>query len=218
MNNAYIVNKSYYCTKKVNISQFAIYICRKMTGLFAKKAEDALRVLLVSYPKTWTLRDLAREAGIALGHASKVSKTLIKERLALRDSTRSNLRLMNPSDLLKRWATFNNFVANTTFLEYYTQEEDMSKFLDKFKNNTGKEYAITGLAGALLFAPFVRPTNVHVYVHTEKDAIEWGKMLNLMPIEENGNVKFAIAKSKGIFYGAKEINGVNVVSDIQSVC
>ena len=176
---------------------------------------DVVRVLLVRFPKTWALRDLAKEAGVSLGHASNVSKTLIKERLALRTSARSELKLMNPSDLLKRWATVNNFVANTTFVEYYSKEEDISKFFKKFQGKNGKEYAFTGLAGALLFEPFVRPTNVHIYVKTETDAKEWGNRLDLMPIEENGNVKFAIAKSEGVFYGAKEIIGVKVVSDVQ---
>ena len=36
-----------------------------------------------------------------------------------------------------------------------------------------------------------------------------------MPVEGNGNVKFAIAKSNGVFYGLRDVNGINVVSNIQ---
>jgi len=36
-----------------------------------------------------------------------------------------------------------------------------------------------------------------------------------VPVEKSGNVKFAIAESPGVFYGAKEIDGVRVVSDVQ---
>jgi len=186
-----------------------------MPSLYAKKATDIIRVLLVSYPKTWTLRELAKEASVSLGQTAKISQTLINERLALRASARSGLKLMAPSDLLKRWATTNTFTANTKFIEYYTNEEDVSKFLEKLKGKNGPEYALTGLAGALLIAPFVRPTNVHIYVKTEEDAKAWAGLLGLMPVEENGNVKFAIAKSKGVFYGAKEVDGVKVVSDVQ---
>ena len=186
-----------------------------MSSLYAKKATDIIRVLLVTYPKTWTLRSLAKEASVSLGQAAKTSQTLINERLALRASPRSDLKLMAPRDLLRRWATINTFTANIRFIEYYTNEEDVSKFLEKLKDKNGPEYAITGLAGALLIAPFVRPTNVHIYVKTDDDAKDWAGLLGLMPIEENGNVKFAIAKSKGVFYGAKEVNGVKVVSDVQ---
>ena len=187
----------------------------QLTNLFAKKAADIIRVLLVRYPKTWTMRDLTKESGAALGYTSRVSKTLIRQRLALRASARSELKIMAPQDLLKRWATFSNFVANTTFVEYYSNEEDIGKFLSRFKDRERKEYALTGLAGALLVEPIVRPTNTHIYVKRETDAIEWANELGLMPIEENGNVKFAIAASDGFFYGAQEINGIRVVSDIQ---
>jgi len=187
----------------------------RLTNLFAKKAADIIRVLLVHYPKTWTLRDLARESGASLGYTSRVSKTLIRQRLALRASSRSKLKVMAPEDLLKRWATFSNFVANTTFVEYYSQEEDIGKFLSRFEGRKHPEYALTGLAGALLVEPFVRPTNTHIYVRKRSDAIEWANELGLMPIEENGNVKFAIATSDGIFYGVQEIDGMRIVSDIQ---
>jgi len=36
-----------------------------------------------------------------------------------------------------------------------------------------------------------------------------------MPVESNGNVRFAIARSNGVFYGSRAVNGINVVSNIQ---
>ena len=187
----------------------------RLTNLFAKKAADIIRVLLVHYPKTWTMRDLAKESGASLGYTSRVSKTLIRQRLALRASARSELKVMAPEDLLKRWASFSNFAANTTFIEYYSHEKEIGKFLERFKDMERREYALTGLAGALLVEPFVRPTNTHIYIRNRSDAIEWANELGLMPIEENGNVKFAIAASDGVFYGVQEIDGIRIVSDIQ---
>jgi hypothetical protein len=185
-----------------------------LTNLYSGKAVDVDRVLLVSYPERLNLRDLANKACVSLGQAFNVSKALINERLAIRDSN-NELKLMAPFDLLKRLATVNNFATNTKFIEYYTPEENISKLLEKFKKVRDIEYAFTGLTGALLVAPFVKPTNVHVYVNTEKDAETVANLLGLTPIEENGNVKFAIAKSKGIFFGEKEVDGVKVVSNIQ---
>lgn len=184
-------------------------------NLFVGKASSIVRVLLVNYPRTWKLRDLAKESGVALGWAFKVSKALIRERLAIRESERAELKLMDPFGLLKRWASYNNFVANTRFVEYYTSEEDFSKFFNLFKSKPRPEYAFTVLSGALLVAPFVRPTNAHIYVKSEEDAKKWADQLNLTPIEENGNVKFAVAEDPNIFYGSVIINGVRVVSDIQ---
>lgn len=186
-----------------------------MTNLYSGKAVDVDRVLLVRYPESIDLRGLAAEASVSLGEAFKVSRALIKERLAIRDSSRSGLKLMAPFELLERWASVNNFASNTEFVEYYSGEEEISKFLEKFKSLKSPQHAFTGLTGAMLVEPFVRPTNVHIYVISEEDARKIAEMLDLMPVEENGNVKFAIAKSKGVFYGTQEINGINVVSDIQ---
>lgn len=184
-------------------------------ALFAGRSANILRVLLVSHPKTWDLRSLANEAKTSLSWTSEVAKTLIQERLALRESARSELKLMAPLDLLRRWAAVHNFAANTKFVEYYSKEEDISKFFDQFRGKTGPEYAVTGLAGALLVAPYVRPTNVHVYVKSVEDVKKWAELLGLMPVEDNGNVKFAIAEDAGVFYGSRDVGGLRVVSDVQ---
>ncbi|HMK47102.1 MAG TPA: type IV toxin-antitoxin system AbiEi family antitoxin [Methanocella sp.] len=186
-----------------------------MLNLFSGKSINVIRVLLVRHPKTWILRDLAAEAGVSLGQAYKVSQALIRERMAIRGSARSELKLTDPALLLKRWAAVNNFAACTEFIEFYTQEEEIDEFLKMFKGRDGPEYAFTGLAGALLVSPFVRPTNIHLYV-TDKDAANrWAKQLGIMPIEGSGNVKFAITKDHSIYYGAHEIDGLRVVSNIQ---
>jgi hypothetical protein len=186
-----------------------------MTNLYFGKAVDVGRVLLVRYPEKLNLRTLACESSVSLGEAFKVSKALINERIALRESSRSELKLMAPAELLVRLAKVNNFLSNTRFIEYYTPEEDISKFLKKLKGLHDPEYAITGLAGAMLVAPFVRPTNVHIYVKREDDARNLADKLNLMPVESNGNVRFALARSNGVFYGSRAVNGINVVSNIQ---
>jgi hypothetical protein len=186
-----------------------------MTGLFATKAIDIIRVLLVDYPKRWALRDLSRAARVSLGQASKVSNALIRERLALRASPRAEIILMEPSSLLRRWAAVNNFTAHTRFIDYYSSENDISKVLKKLKKVKSTDYGLTGLAGALLVAPFARPTNVHIYVNMEEDARKLAGSLGLVPVEGSGNVKFALAKGEGVFYGARAVDGVRVVSDVQ---
>jgi len=184
-------------------------------NLFTGKASDLLRVLLVNHPKTWTLRELAKESGVSLGWASKVSEALIRERLAIRDSERAELKLIAPEDLLRRWASFTNFDANNGFIKYYSAEPDMEKFLSSFKGMGGPDYAITGLAGALLAAPLVKPSNTHIYVRSEGDAKAWAQLLGLSPVESDGNVRFAVAADKSTFYGSHAIDGVRIVSDVQ---
>lgn len=186
-----------------------------MTNPYSGKAVDVDRVLLARYPGRLNLRDLAGEACVSPGQAYNVTRALIDERIAIRDSTNNELKLMAPLTLLKRLASTNSFATGTKFLEYYTPEESVSTFLKKFKKISDVEYAFTGLTGAMLVAPFVRPTNVHVYVNYENDPLKIAQSLNIMPIEKDGNVKFAIPKSRGVFYETRKVSGVNVVSDIQ---
>ena len=184
-------------------------------NLFSGKAEDILRVLLVKYPKTWTLREICKEAKVSLRWASVVSRALINERVALRDSSRGGLKVMAPVDLLRRWANYRNFAANTRFLDYYMADDDISILFTRFKNKQGPDYAFTCLAGAVLSAPFVRPMSAHIYVKDEKDAKYWANTVGLKPIEKGGNVKFAIAGASDVFYGSYLIHDTRVVSDVQ---
>lgn len=186
-----------------------------MTHIYSTRAIDIERVLLVQYPHGLDLRTLSKESNVSLGQTYNVSKALIRERLAIRDSLRSKLKLMAPLDLLKKLAVFNNFLGTTQFIEYYTQEEDINKFLEKLKRIDEPDYAITGLTGAMLVAPLVRPTNIHMYVKKAEDIEILANQLNLELVEENGNIKFAIAKSSGIFYGVKKINDIKVISEVQ---
>jgi hypothetical protein len=201
-------------TKASSSSEYGGYL-EGMMNIFQGKAQDILRVLLVRYPKTWTLREICKEAGVSLRWASVVSKALINERMALRDTDRGGLRIMAPEGLLRRWANYRNFAANTRFLDYYMEEDDISALFSRFKGKQGPEYALTCLAGGLLAAPFVRPANAHVYVKNEESAKRWAELLRLQPVEKNGNVKFAIAKGSGVFYGSHPISGTKVVSNVQ---
>lgn len=186
-----------------------------MTNVYSGKAVDVDRVLLVRYPQRLNLRALAKEANVSLGQAFNVSKALIRERMAIRESNDNELKLMTPHDLLTRLATVNNFLSGNEFVEYYTTDEDLLRVLKKFKDVENIDYALTGLAGAMKVAPYVRPSNVHVYVQSEGDAKNIAERIGLVPIENNGNVKFAIPKSTGVFYGMQKVDGINVVSNVQ---
>jgi hypothetical protein len=184
-----------------------------MTNLYFGKAVDVIRVLLVRYPQRMTLRQLAKEAGVSLGHTFNVSKSLINEWVAFRDFNNFEFVLINPSVLLTRWATVHNFAGNTQFIDYYALED--SDFVGKLRQLNTDNYALTGLFAALYVAPWVRTNKAHIYVKTKKDAEKLAKELNLFPIEGVGNVRVAITRSNGVFYGARKIDGIGIVSNVQ---
>jgi hypothetical protein len=133
----------------------------------------------------------------------------------LRERKRGELRLMDPFRLLRRWAAYNDFNSRHGFVYYYTSEQEIERFLDKIKSKKGPRYALTTLVGALQVAPYVRPTNVFLYVRSDKDAEKWAKLLDLRPTERGGNIIFTIPDDPHVFYGSRDIDGISVVSNIQ---
>jgi len=186
-----------------------------MQNFFSPKAVDVDRVLLVSYPKVFKNEELRKESRVSRSRVSEVSQALLHRNLAVHSEGKYRLKLTAPSRLLNEWATIHDFTRTTKFVDYYSPEQDISKFLETLKEVKTIKYALTGLAGALLVAPFVRPTNIHLYVENEKDAEELANLLDLVPVEANGNVKIAMAGSLGslgVFYGAEKRDGIWVVS------
>ncbi|MEM1539220.1 MAG: type IV toxin-antitoxin system AbiEi family antitoxin [Candidatus Bathyarchaeia archaeon] len=194
---------------------------RQVSNIFEVKATRVIRALLTNPAREWTLRGLATEVNISPGYAHAVILTLIQYGYVTR-TTNYKIKITNPTTLLRRWAAYHQYDKVNKFLEYYTFEREIDKFLkelSKLKNH----YALTTLAGAYLIAPHVRPVDVHIYVSNEKDAKTFAEKLNLQPIPRGGNVKFVIPYDEGVFYGQQKVsltpskanNKVSVVSDIQ---
>ena len=207
---------SEYLYITANISQSM----RQVSNIFEVKATRILRALLTNPAREWTIRGLASEVKISPGYAHAVILTLIQYGYVTR-TVNYKIKVTNPTTLLRRWAAYHQYDKVNKFLEYYTFEREIDKFLkelSKLKNH----YALTALVGAYLIAPHVRPVDVHIYVSNEKDAETFAEQLCLQPIPRGGNVKFVIPYDEGVFYGRQEVslssgatNKVNVVSTIQ---
>jgi hypothetical protein len=182
-------------------------------NIFAPKSSRVLRVLLVDSGKDWDERELAQEAGVSSGLAHYVCRTLVDLEYAARNE-RNRIIVVDPLRLLKRWASYNQYDRMNRFLDYFTFEREVDRFVEKFAELDLK-YALCGLVGAWLVAPYVRPVDVHLYVASETAAKETADRLGLNPTPKGGNVKFVLPYDKGVFYGMQSVHGVKVVSNIQ---
>jgi hypothetical protein len=195
---------------------------RQVSNIFETKATRALRALLTSPAKEWTIRGLATEVSISPGYAHAVISTLIQYGYVTRTAN-YRIKITNPTTLLRRWAAYHQYDKMNKFLEYYTFEREIDKFIKELASSRNQNYTLTVLAGAYLIAPHVRPVDIHTYIHSQEDATTLAENLNLQPIPKGGNVKFVIPYDEGVFYGQQKVslspsdtsNKVNVVSDIQ---
>ncbi len=195
---------------------------RLVRNIFEPKATRVLRALLVDPRRGWTIRGLAEEVGISPGYAHAVVSTLIDLGYVAR-TDHYRIRTVNPTVLLRRWAAYHQYDRVNAFLEHYTFEREVDRFIQQLSNISNSNYALTALAGASLIAPHVRPVDVHIYIKKEDEAAKLAKTLSLQPIPKGGNVKFVVPYDEGVFYGQQTANirisnrvgRVSVVSDVQ---
>jgi len=187
-------------------------------NVFSAKSARVLRVLLVNVARDWNERGLAKEADVSRGMAHYVCRSLIELGYLSRNG-RNRLVLVDPLRLLKRWAAYHQYDKMNTFVEYYTLEREVDRFINQLSTASSFSYALTALIGAFLIAP-----HVHMYVHNKEDAAAIAKALNLQPTLRGGNVKFVLPYDEGVFYGQQKasvwtpfrpLRGVNVVSNVQ---
>lgn len=189
---------------------------RPLKSIFAAKSTRALRVLLCNPRKEWFVKDLAKEADISLGQASNIKHRLlefefIEEAVSGKDL---KFRLKNPESLLRKWS--DNYSYRKNKMRNFYSLDDVRAFENKMINYFKKKknpYAFTLTSGASRVAPFLRYNTIFAYVKDDIDRLT--KDLNLKAVTSGPNVSFLEPYDEGVLYGLQEIDGANVVSDIQ---
>jgi len=185
---------------------------RTVRNLFALKSSRISRVLLSKPSKRWTIRQLAFEAEVAIAYTHAIVTTLKEQQYVATENYK--ISLIDPIRLLRRWAASRNYMTENTILEYISFEKEIDVFYKKI-GNIKLDYALTGLVGAWLVSPYVRPVSFDMYILDRRVRKEIEQQLNLQPIEKGGNVRLVIPDDEGVSYDMQKINGINVVSDVQ---
>ncbi len=188
-------------------------MAKRTKNIFEPKATRVLRVLLTNPRERWRIATLAKEARVSLGWTHAVVATLQEQNYVARDEN-YHVRVVDPIRLLKRWAAVHSFLTESRLETFHTFERQLEPFLNQLKKLEAS-YALTGLSGAWLVAPYVRPVSVDIYI---TDRTETGKILRtleLRPVEKGGDVRLVLPYDKGVFYGARSIDGFKVVSNTQ---
>ena len=185
-------------------------------NVFAPIASRLIRCLLVNPKREWSVLELSKDADVSYGHAHKVVETLMKLGFCRR-TERNKVGVVNPAELLNRWASYFDYSLANKVNSYYVEERDVEKFVNRLSEVArGKtlKYALTLHVGASLVAPFVRPMDVHIYV-VPLDVEVWVRSLGLELIEFGGNIHLVEPYDLGVFYGCQVRDGVSVVSNVQ---
>lgn len=189
-------------------------------NVFEAKSSRIVRVLLTDPSKTWVLREIVKESQVSLGMAYYVTSTLIRMGLATRDET-NRIVLADAHRLLRQWAASHNYLFLNKFSEYYTFDTELQAFfsrLTRLPRPLSEKYALTLHAAAWTIAPYVRPTDFHIYIRPEvsdKETKKMVKSLHISPVEKTGNVKLVTPYDEGVFYNSRIADKVRIVSPVQ---
>ena len=216
---------------------------RPLKALWSDKSTRVLRVLLCDPGREWYVKDLSEEAGVSLGQTSNVKRFLLDYDYALEvpGGRKNRFRLDTPEKLLKDWAEAYSYTRNNSY-PYYTLENihTIEEKLATFCDNCGMEYAFTLTSADVRLTQFIRGSE-QAFIYIEKplepaasysdldEAAIAGTIQNgpkeddsgctlpfdLKEVDSGANVTVLIPYDKGVFYGSRKVQGVNIVSDIQ---
>ena len=185
---------------------------KQFKSLFSRKSSRVLRVMLTNPSQLWFVRDLARETNISLGQVSSVKRRLLDFELIKEE--KKGFRLVQPEKLLMRWTENYRYSKNPSrnFYSFQSPSELEGAIADYCRNNN-VAYAFTMFSGAARVAPFVRYNRSFVYVaQLPFDAID---NLQLKEVQTGTNLTILTPYDEGLLYGLQEVNGQNVVCDVQ---
>lgn len=185
---------------------------RQLRSIFAPRASRVLRVVLEAPGRPWQVQQLAREARVSLGLASKVKRRLLDLEYA-RD-TGAGILLAKPEDLLREWGTA-GLSRTRRPLDCYAPREpaDVEASLRESCRRRGVRFALTSFSGAARVAPFTRYTRSAAYVDADLPAT--AEALGWKAVPTGANVTLLAAPDEGVWYGMRQVGDDPVVSDVQ---
>lgn len=184
----------------------------EMPSLFSPKSSRIPRVLLSNFSRRWQVQELAMEAGVSLGLASRIKEALVEEGYIVQEARR--LKLVSPSQLLEAWAHVYSFKKNE-ILECYSLldipklEAELHAFCERNKIRS----AFTLFSGSARVAPYVRINKAFLYVEESLD--RFVKALDLKLGISGSNLMLLRPHDEGVFYNTQHIESFPVVSDLQ---
>jgi hypothetical protein len=169
-------------------------------------------VLLTNPGRRWKVQDLSREADVSLGHVSNV-KGLLEEREWV-SWGKEGLALSAPQQLLREWADNYSYRDNEV-RNYYCMQDvpDIEQQLAAACREEGRRYALTMFSGAVRLGVAARYKRVFAYVEAEQAEI--ASRVGLKKVPSGANVSLLTPYDAGVFYGAKDRDGVLVPSPVQ---
>jgi len=185
---------------------------RQIRSLFAPKSSRILRVMLVNPKRAWQVQELASEANVSLGLASRIKERLLN--LEFASEVNRTITLIRPEELLVKWAANYTYRKNMVYNHFtFEDPKQMERRLAMYCDKNRVPYALTMFSGADLVAPFARYTRGFAYVG--RDIRGLAEELAMKEVTSGPTFTILDPYDEGVFYASRNMEGLKVVCDVQ---
>jgi hypothetical protein len=189
---------------------------RPLNDPFSKKSSRIVRVLLADPGRGWQVQELAEEAEVSLGLASKVKGALVRE--AFVEERNRQVHVRDAAALLEAWRQRYKVQAEALPLYAMARPQETEERVAAWCRANGVPYALTQLAGAWRVAPAVRYERSTVYLAGDLEPDALAALLraaDAKAVESGANLSLWVTPDRSVFYRQRVVDGINVVSPLQ---
>jgi hypothetical protein len=184
---------------------------------FARKSSRIVRTLLKHPARGWQVQQLAQEAEVSIGLASKVKTALIDE--AYLEERERLLYLRDPAKLLDAWVI--QYRPHVQRLPLFTlsRPPEAERRLAEWCQANEVRCALTQLAAAWRYLPMVRYDRSVAYI--DKKVGSGDQLTALLThldarrVDTGANFTLWLTDDPAVFSDAREVEGVKIVSPLQ---
>jgi hypothetical protein len=184
---------------------------------FSRKSSRIVRMLLSHPSRPWQVQQLAQEAGVSLGLASKVKTTLLRE--AYLEERDRLLYLRDPAKLLQAWAAQYRLHVKRVKLFAMSRPAETESRLADWCRAEKVAYALTQMSAAWRYSPMLRYDKSVIYVSAkivmESSLMALLRHIDAKEVDTGANCTLWLTDDMAVLTDSKEFNGVKVVSPLQ---
>jgi hypothetical protein len=191
-------------------------------NLFKGKASLVLREMLKDPKKAVSGSELAYSLNIAPEWSNRVLKTLEKQRLAQRSGYGMNAttRLLDPSELLKRWLASYRFNMNQSYY-YLDRNDDPASAISKIADKEDYLWSFAAYSAANAIDEVIYDVPLMIYLYPTQGTLREARnkienIYELVPVLKHGNLTVLDPYQKQCaLFDARSINGNSCTSPLQ---
>ncbi len=186
---------------------------RDLRSLYSPKATRILRVLLSGPSRRWKTKPMAAEARVSIGLVSGIRKLLADREWI--ETGRDGFFLVSPGALLQEWSARYSFTDNRVM--YFFALPSLPEVEHQLKaacERVGFDFALAGFSAADRYAPAVRHGRLMAFIDGDPGVV--AREAGLREVDSGANVLLMEPYDRGVFYAAREIDGLPIVSPVQS--